>query len=168
MQINNRLLGIFLLGFLLCYGCRKEEASNSNPEDVLNQQLSSLEGRYFGVIQNWIVHGHDYPGDTIWSSYTDTFALQIGQDGQGAWSFQLRFGNPPSPAVFDHFKPEGSATGNPVYFRYKTSIDPVYGFSDGTAGGMTVWRNPAMVRGSFSHNPGPGRYGFLYEGHKVD
>jgi hypothetical protein len=172
-------LTFFLSAALLCLSCQKDEPTTpatpaipAAPNTLLNSQLTDLEGRYVGLVKRWIVLSNWNYTDTTWYIGIDTFTLRIESDSSGKWSFVANVPSPLNNGIgylpLEHQRPSGNLSGGEVQFRYNTRVDPVYGRSDGTLGWLTVWRWPRRARGTFSHDPGPGRYGMEYEGVKLD
>lgn len=159
---NQTIFLSLLLASAADLSCEKEEIDRNA---ALDAQVADITGIYHGTIRHWIVNGQDIPGDTIWTIQEGYFVLRTGRRENDSWVFLVN-SDSLSAEGSSRYDLNGSAGGNPVYFLRPISVDPVYGFSDGRYGDLTVWRSPRKAQGLFYHNAGPGRYGYYYEGYK--
>jgi hypothetical protein len=162
------LLLSLLLASAIGLSCEKEVPNvvqAKDPNAVLDARLADITGIYHGTIRHWIVNGQAVPGDTIWNIYPGYFVLRTSRGVNDSWAIIVNSDSLSAEGGYLYNQPDNPG-GNPVSFLYPIRVDPVYGFSDGKRGGLTVWRSPRKAEGRFSHDPGPGRYGVYYEGYK--
>lgn len=159
-----RLFFSLLLAVVAGFSCEKDQPA-TDPYADLDAQLADITGIYHGTIRNWVVNGQDVPGDTIWDIYPSYFVLRTGRRENDSWVFLVN-SDSLSADGSSHYDLSGGAEGDPVYFLRTITVDPLYGFSDGQSGDWTVWRSTRKAQGRFSHNTGPGRYGYYFEGYK--
>lgn len=163
---TKRLLLSFLLVSAFSLSCKKDQTA-IDLDAVLDAQLADITGIYHGTIRHWIVNGQDVPGDTIWDIHPGYFVLRTGRRENDSWVFLVN-SDSLSAEGSSLYDLSGNPGANPVHFLRPLNVDPVYGISDGRYGDLAVWRSPRKAQGRFYHNAGPGRYGYYYEGYKME
>ena len=156
---------IFLCGLLLVASCNKETPSVTPDTREL---LSDIEGRYVGLVENWVVQSVQNPNDTSRSSRLDTFVLKVPINTEGVPQIEVTVPSSLGNIPLEHSLTSPDPSAGALQFRYNTRVDPVYGYSDGTQGWLVVHRPGGYANGEFSHNLGPGSYGVVYSGVKIE
>lgn len=162
-----RVIRLLIASLILTGGAACNE-NTLDPNQVLDEQLADIKGRYVGAISYWYVEPGAPPFDTTWSVSIDTFLIGIGRDTENSWVLGATI---PIQALghskyFRYIAPVGSPSGNTLEFPGKMSDEFYF---DELAAHLTARRNPLRVQGFYYRSVhGPTSYGVIYEGDKVD
>ncbi len=133
----------------------KENTDDDTVND--NQESDTIVlGCYVGQKIQWEYCDKYPPYDTVTTVMPDTFLLV-----RDILASRIRiYSNTFKSFVLDYEGTPISYNTEPVIFNYPRSVDPVYGWPDGTSGNLYIYQIARRFESEFTHDLGFAIYGY--------